>query len=47
MKAVIRVSHVWIMGAAVGLVLQITDAQLFPKESARVGLRENPFRELE
>ena len=47
MKAVIRVSHVWIMGAAVGLVLQITDAQLSQKESARVGPRENPFRELE
>jgi len=46
MKAVIRVSHVWIMGTAFGLVLQVTDAQLFPKESARCGPRENPFREL-
>ena len=46
MKVVIRVSHIWIMGAAFGLVLQITDAQLFEKESDRVGPRENPFREL-
>ena len=45
-KAVIRVSHLWIMGAAVGLVLQITDAQLSQKESTRCGPRENPFREL-
>jgi len=47
LRAIIRVSHVWIMGAAFGLVLQVVDAQLSPKESARVGLRENPFRELE
>ena len=46
MKVVIRVSHIWIMGAAFGLVLQITDAQLFEKESDRLGPRENPFREL-
>jgi len=46
MKVAVRVSHLWIMGAAFGLVLQVTDAQLFPKESARVGPRENPFKEL-
>ena len=47
MKVIVRVSHLWIMGAAFGLVLQVTDAQLFPKESDRLGPRENPFRELE
>ena len=46
MKAVIRVSHLWIMGAACGFVMQLTDAQLSQKESARCGPRENPFREL-
>ena len=44
LKAVIRVSHLWIMGAAFGLVLQVTDAQLFPKESSGGGPRENPFK---
>ena len=47
MKVIVRLSHLWIMGAAFGLVLQVTDAQLFPKESDRLGPRENPFRELE
>ena len=47
MKTVIKVSHVWVMGTAFGLVLQLLDAQLYQKECARVGIRENPFRAME
>jgi len=44
LKVLVRVSHLWIMGAAFGLVLQITDAQVFPKEGVEAGPRENPFK---
>ena len=44
MKVIVRVSHLWIMGAAFGLVLQITDAQVFPKEGVDIGPRVNPFK---
>jgi len=44
LKVIVRVSHLWIMGAAFGLVLQITDAQVFPKEGVDSGPRVNPFK---
>ena len=44
LKVIVRVSHLWIMGAAFGLVLQIMDAQVFPKEGVEVGPRANPFK---
>ena len=44
LKVIVRVSHLWIMGAAFGLVLQITDAQVFPREGVEVGPRANPFK---
>ena len=42
-KPKLHFSHLWIMGAQYGIVVQLTDAQLKPSENAP-GVRENPFK---
>ena len=42
-KPKLHFSHLWIMGAQYGIVVQMTDALMTPSESAPA-VRENPFK---
>ena len=43
LKVAMVVSHLWQMGASFGLVIQVTDVQLFPREGMEPAARSNPF----
>ncbi len=43
-KPKLHFSHLWIVGAQYGLVVQMTDAELVPRESSKAAARENPFK---